>query len=98
MLKILFYILIIKTYLDTLGTEESQTLVYSSHLFLNYTLSDLPRLLPFHQFASFDTEAVKNRIKCKVYNDKKECLRLEERACESFSKNSEDYEMCMIQL
>jgi hypothetical protein len=60
---------IIYSYLNILGTEKSQEVKYISSLSFNYNVSLIPKLLPMHQFMSFKTEDIRNRILCVVYND-----------------------------
>jgi hypothetical protein len=80
-LKYLSVILLINTYLNILGTEKSQELKYISSLEFKYTLKDLPRLLAMHEFITVETEAVKNRMRCLVYNDPVQCQVIEESKC-----------------
>ena len=89
---------IIHSYLDILGLENSQTLKYTSLNTLTYAAKDIPSLLPVHQFLSFDTDKVKDRIRCILMNDPHECLKIEVTRCELKGKNSEVYERCMIEL
>ena len=68
-LQIIVAILIVRTFLNNLGKEESQSLKYSSSLTLTYKITDVPRLFAVHQFIFFDKTELKNRIKCKLFND-----------------------------
>jgi hypothetical protein len=83
---------IVYSYLGILGLEESQSLKYISLLTLSYASSDLPRLLPVHQFVSLETMAVQNRIRCLLYNDQEQCLSIEIIRCEIKGKTTEAYE------
>ena len=58
----------------------------------------MPRLLPMHQFVSFDPGQIKDRIKCKVFGDIQECQNIEIMRCELKGMTSEAYEICMIKL
>jgi len=55
-MKWVFGVLLLNTYLNILGLEMSQSLKYESFLSLSYDASLVPRLLPVHQFLSFDPE------------------------------------------
>jgi hypothetical protein len=96
--KVLVTIGILDSYLDILGLEESQSLKYLSLMTLSYLPSDIPRLLPVHQFVSVETLAVKNRIRCLLYKDVEQCLAIEMTRCEVKGKTTEAYEQCMIDL
>ena len=65
---------------------------------LTYPAKDIPRLLPVHQFVSFDTAAVKDRIRCVLLKDPEQCLKIEVTRCELKGKTTEAYERCMIDL
>ena len=52
--SLLFGILV--DYFRVLGTEKSQSLLYSKHSNMSYDIGSVPRLLPFHQFLFFDKD------------------------------------------
>ena len=95
-ISLLFGILI--DYITILGTEKSQSLLYSQHSNLTYDISRVPVLIPFHQFLFFEEDQVKERMLCKLYNDEGECMDIEKAKCETKDQTSEDYELCMIDL
>ena len=97
-LKVLAVSIIIKAYIDVLGTEKSQQVKYKASLIYKYDYSDLPRLLPVHQFISIDTQALKSRLSCLIYKDPLSCLSLEQSKCNFLDLRSEQYELCMIRL
>ena len=97
-LKVAATLSIIWAYLSLLGLEASQDLKYVSSLTFEYLAADVPRLLPMHQFVSFDADQLKDRIKCKVFGDTEECQKIEIKRCELKGKTSEAYEVCMLAL
>ena len=50
-----------------------------------------------HQFVTFDTQQVKERIACLVYNDPVYCNKYEQMKCGVLDQSGQDYEQCMIQ-
>ena len=56
-------------FVNNLGKEKSQSLKYYREKFLEYDLSDVPRMIPMHHFSFFDTQESQDRIRCKIYND-----------------------------
>jgi hypothetical protein len=89
---------ILYSYLESLGTEKSQSLHYEQMDYLNYSMSDLAKLVPVHQFVSFNTVSVKDRIKCKIYGDEEQCKLFQELRCTYKGTDTENYEECMIQV
>ena len=65
---------------------------------LNYAAEEIPRLLPIHQFVSFETEKIRDRIKCILYKDAEQCLIIEMTRCKLKGETTEAYESCMIEL
>ena len=65
---------------------------------LTYNLTDVPKLIPMHQFTFFDKEEVKDRLKCRLYNDLKECKKIATKKCEAKGETRQKYEECMIDL
>ena len=47
-LKVVFGVMILNSYLNILGLEMSQSLKYQSSLSLSYDASEVPRLFPMH--------------------------------------------------
>ena len=89
---------ILYEYIITLGVEKSQSIKFVNHKEMTYNMSDIPRLLPVHHFSFFETDAIVERMRCKVYQDPNACRKIEERRCQSLGKNTTRYEECMIQL
>lgn len=89
---------IINQYLQKLGTEKSQSLIYVSHTNLSYSIPDIPRLLPAHQFTFFDRKEITDRMMCKIEGDEEQCRKIEERRCLSKGNLTEAYDICMIKL
>lgn len=84
--------------LQKLGTVKSHTLKYYNHFEMNYTLVDLPQILPLHLFTMISKEDVINRIRCKVYNDRQQCFLIDKRVCEGKGETTIAYEQCMMNL
>jgi hypothetical protein len=95
-LSLLFGILL--DYIKVLGTEKSQSLLYSKHSNLTYDISRVPTLIPFHQFLFFQQDQVEERMLCKLYDDEGNCMDIEKYKCETLEETSEAYELCMIDL
>jgi hypothetical protein len=51
---IILVLTMIKGYYESIGEEKEQALEYQSATFLNYTITDVPRLLGAHHFTFFD--------------------------------------------
>ena len=51
-----------------------------------------------HQFTFFDKEEVKDRLKCRLYNDLKECKNIATKKCKAKGETRQKYEECMIDL
>ena len=83
---------------NNLGQQKSQSLKYFRETFLEYDLSDVPRLIPMHHFSFFDTQEIKDRIRCKIFNDEVQCLNIERKRCLAKGILTEDFELCMIDL
>ena len=79
-----------------MGSEKQQSLKYKSHTNLSYKVSDVPKLLPAHQFSFFKTDEVTDRMRCKIMGDEEECRKIEQRRCLSKGNTTEAYEVCMI--
>jgi hypothetical protein len=45
-------------FLNNLGKEKSQNLKYFRSTFLEYDLSEVPRMFPMHHFSFFDTQEI----------------------------------------
>ena len=95
---ILIILQVLRLYMELLGTEKSQNLQYVRHLNMTYDIEDIPRLLPAHGFLFFDTEQLKNQMRCKMYWDVAACTEIETRKCLAAGQTSITYELCMIAL
>lgn len=62
------FIGIILNYIEVLGTEKSQGITYEFLSNMTYDASELPNLIPFHQYTFFDKSEIEDRIKCKIDN------------------------------
>ena len=85
-------------FLNNLGEEKSQNLEYFRPTFLEFNLTEVPRMIPMHHFSFFDTQEIQDRIRCKIFEDKFHCLNIERKRCLSKGIMTEKYELCMIDL
>jgi hypothetical protein len=92
------FVAVVSPYLNLLGTEKSQSMEPIKRTNLTYTITDLPELLPVHQFAFFDKEELHDKMACKLKEDAAECHNANERRCISKGITTKEYHKCIIKL
>lgn len=97
-ISIAVFFSIVAPYLNILGTEKSQSMEPIKRTNLTYNVSDLPELLPVHQFAFFDKEELHDKMACKLKDDEAECHNANERRCISKGITTKEYHKCIIKL
>lgn len=92
------FIAIVHPYLMMLGTQKSQSSEGYRMLNFQYSITDMDKILPVHEFMVFSKDQVEAKMGCTLKNDPAECHNGKERFCISKGITTMEYHQCIIKL
>lgn len=94
-LGIICVILMYRWFWTKLGHGIYQRHTYESRNTIIYKLSNIHDVIPVHQFMYFETEEIKDHIRC--LNDQ-DCVKVDYKKCQTMEVTSVEFEQCMIKV
>ena len=94
-LSIICIILMYRWFWTKLGHGIYQRHTYESRNTIVYKLSDIHDVIPVHQFMYFETEEIKDHIRC---SNNKDCVNVDYKKCWTMGITTVEFEQCMIKV